>query len=137
MNTDLKAVFDMLLRVMKKEGTKPEDAVKRLYIFSDMEFDGCLSLGYSDTEGKVNTLLESIAKEWAAAGYELPSVVFWNLDARTQNIPALGGRFSYVSGLSPVMIETILSGGDGYTLMMMKNYISSFITAKELLTLIR
>ena len=120
MNTDLKAVFDMLLRVAKQKQTKAEDMPQRLYIFSDMEFDGCLSLGYSDTEGKVNTLLESIAKEWAAAGYELPPVVFWNLDARTQNIPALGGRFSYVSGLSPVMIETILSGKDGYDLMLAK-----------------
>ena len=120
MNTDLKAVFDMLLRVAKQKQTKAEDMPQRLYIFSDMEFDGCLSLGYSDTEGKVNTLLESIAEEWAAAGYELPPVVFWNLDARTQNIPALGGRFSYVSGLSPVMIETILSGKDGYDLMLAK-----------------
>ena len=119
MNTDLKAVFDMLLRVAKSNNTKAEDMPQRLYIFSDMEFDGCLSLGYCG-EGKVNTLLESIAKEWAAAGYELPPVVFWNLDARTQNIPALGGRFSYVSGLSPVMIETILSGKDGYDLMLAK-----------------
>lgn len=120
MNTDLKAVFDMLLRVAKQKQTKAEDMPQRLYIFSDMEFDRCLSLGYSTTEEKVDTLLESIAKEWAAAGYELPPVVFWNLNARTQNIPALGGRFSYVSGLSPVMIETILSGKDGYDLMLAK-----------------
>ena len=119
MNTDLKAVFDMLLRVAKQNDTKVQDMPQRLYIFSDMEFDGCLSLGYCG-EGKVNTLLENIAKEWAAAGYELPKVVFWNLDARTQNIPALGGRFSYVSGLSPVMIQTILSGKDGYDLMVEK-----------------
>ena len=120
MNTDLKAVFDMLLKVAKQKQTKAEDMPQRLYIFSDMEFDRCLNLGYSGTEEKVNSLLESIAKEWAAAGYELPPVVFWNLDARTQNIPALGGRFSYVSGLSPVMIETILSGKDGYDLMLAK-----------------
>ena len=120
MNTDLKAVFDMLLKVAKQKQTKAEDMPQRLYIFSDMEFDRCLSLGYDTTEGKVNTLLESIAKEWAAEGYELPPVVFWNLNACTQNIPALGGRFSYVSGLSPVMIETILSGKDGYDLMLAK-----------------
>ena len=120
MNTDLKAVFNMLLKVAKNNNTKTEDMPQRLYIFSDMEFDGCLSLGYNQTEGKINTLLENIAKEWAVAGYELPKVVFWNLDARTQNIPALGGRFSYVSGLSPIMIETILSGKDGYDLMLAK-----------------
>jgi hypothetical protein len=68
----------------------------------------------------METLLESIASEWAAAGYELPKVVFWNLRASENNIPALGGRFSYVSGYSMSMIETILSGKDGYDLMLEK-----------------
>ena len=55
-----------------------------------------------------------------AYGYELPRVIFWNLDARQNNIPALGGRVSYVSGFSINMVETILSGKDGYDLMMEK-----------------
>ena len=50
----------------------------------------------------------------------MPQVVFWNLDARTQNIPAMGGRFSYVSGFSMSMIESILSGKDGYDLCLEK-----------------
>ena len=65
-------------------------------------------------------LFETIAKRWAAYGYNLPRVIFWNLDARQENIPALGGRFSYVSGFSMNMVETILSGKDGYDLMMAK-----------------
>ena len=99
---------------------------QRLYIFSDMEFDGAFVGDYDGwgryrhTNDSMNTLLEDIAKEWAASGYELPSVVFWNLDARQNNIPMLSGRFSYVSGLSPVMIEQILSGKDGYDLMLAK-----------------
>ena len=132
MNTDIKAVFDMLLSVAKYENTKPEDMPERLYIFSDMQFDKCLTdgtrakdrWGYTryNTLGQqgMETLLESIASEWAAAGYELPKVVFWNLRASTNNIPALGGRFSYVSGFSMSMIETILSGKDGYDLMLEK-----------------
>lgn len=129
MNTDIKAVFDMLLKVAKQDNTKPEDMPERLYIFSDMQFDRCVTDGTKvkdrwsynyPTEQGMETLLESIASEWAAAGYELPKVVFWNLRASTNNIPALGGRFSYVSGLSPSMIETILSGKDGYDLMVAK-----------------
>ena len=132
MNTDIKAVFDMLLRVAKNNSTKAEDMPERLYIFSDMQFDRCLtdgtitkdswgyeSLKHFSAEG-METLLESIASEWAAAGYELPKVVFWNLRASKNNIPALGGRFSYVSGFSMSMIETILSGKDGYDLMLEK-----------------
>lgn len=130
MNTNIEAVFEMLLSIAKREGTKAEDMPQTLYIFSDMEFDGCITsgkaqrdrYGYSARLGRdgIETLLEGIAKDWAAAGYELPRVIFWNLDARSQNIPALGGRFSCVSGLSPVMIETILSGKDGYDLMLTK-----------------
>ena len=120
----------MLLRVAKREGTKAEDMPQTLYIFSDMEFDRCVTsgkasrdrYGYSNSLNRsgIETLLEGIAKDWAVAGYELPRVIFWNLDARTQNIPALGGRFSYVSGFSMSMVESILSGKDGYDLMLDK-----------------
>lgn len=128
--TNIEAVFDMLLNTATKDGVKKEDMPERLYIFSDMEFDQGIRIpnkqdsyyrpSVDTTEDAIGTLLEEIAKKWAAAGYELPSVVFWNLDARQNNIPMLSGRFSYVSGLSPVMIEQILSGKDGYDLMLAK-----------------
>ena len=120
LNTNLQAVFDMLLRTAQSKGVRPKDMPQKLYIISDMEFDGCLGFGYHCGEDRVNTLLEIIATEWAREGYELPKVVFWNLRASTNNIPALGGRFSYVSGFSMSMIETILSGKDGYDLMLEK-----------------
>lgn len=104
-NTNIEAVFDLLLRTAQSKNTKPEDMPTRLYILSDMEFDYGLDLRHGTS---IDTLLESIAKRWRAAGYELPQVVFWNLDARSNNIPAIGGRFSYVSGFSPVMIPQIL-----------------------------
>ena len=115
----------MMLKIAKREDTKPEDIPERLYILSDMEFNGCIS-DFDDgwrndtTEDKVETLLERIAKEWAAEGYKLPQVIFWNLDCRQNNIPALGGRFGYVSGFSPVILKNILTGRDGYDLMLDK-----------------
>ena len=122
MNTDLESVFKLLLRTAQKENTRPEDMPTRLYILSDMEFDGCLTDDWysHSSQDEVETLLEKIAREWKEAGYELPPVVFWNLQCRQSNIPAMGGRFSYISGLSPVMIQTILSGKDGYDLMIAK-----------------
>ena len=116
MSTDIEKVFAMLLKAAKREGTRKEDMPERLYIFSDMEFN-CAT---GNTKKENETLLEGIAKEWAREGYELPKVIFWNLDARSQNIPALGKRFSYVSGFSPSMVETILGGKDGYALMLEK-----------------
>lgn len=130
MNTNIEAVFNLLLDTAKRTNCPADEMPETLYIFSDMEFDGAMSCGdvqrsYSygyekrlRGEGAVNTLLEQIAQKWAANGYELPRVIFWNLNARSQNIPALGGRFSYVSGFSMSAIESVLSGKDGYDLMM-------------------
>ncbi len=64
--------------------------------------------------------MENIAKKWSAFGYKLPSIVFWNLNARNDNIPAIGPGFSYVSGFSPVMMQAILSGKDGLDLVLEK-----------------
>jgi hypothetical protein len=89
------------------------DMPDTLYVFSDMEFDEGLSV----PKNGIDTLLESIAKKWAVYGYKLPRVIFWNLAARNDNIPALNGRFGYVSGFSMSMVESVLSGKDGIALM--------------------
>lgn len=131
MNTNIEAVFNLLLTTALNQRTKPEDIPNRIYIFSDMEFDDCCSIGSKSydrwstghlirNESEMNTLLEQIRQKWATYGYTLPSVIFWNLDARNNNIPAIGDGFSYVSGFSPVMVEQILSGKDGIDLMLEK-----------------
>lgn len=133
-NTNIKAVFDMLLTTAMKKGVKPEDMPTKLYIFSDMEFDNCVTFGnkittrnfsyeydqYVNSIEEINSDLENIKKDWAAVGYKMPSIIFWNLKAAHNTIPAIGEGFSYVSGFSPVMVDTILSGKDGYDLMLEK-----------------
>lgn len=124
MNTNIEAVFNLLLSTAYKNNTRPEDMPTRLYIFSDMEFDRCMTCGsvfnlLSNKTG-IDTLFEAIRKKWATYGYELPDVIFWNLNARSENIPAIGKGFSYVSGFSPVMIKTILSGKSGWDLCLEK-----------------
>ena len=127
-STNVEAAMDLMLSVAIKNNVPASDMPTTLYIFSDMEFNSCMTCGPASA-GRwgggtyvhdTNTLFETMAKRWAAHGYELPRVIFWNLDARQENIPALGGRFSYVSGFSMNMVETILSGKDGYDLMMDK-----------------
>lgn len=126
--TNLKAVFDLLLKTAINQDTRVEDMPTRLYIFSDMEFDSCVSFDNYDSwgyyrmtsESSIKTGLESIKEEWARKGYKLPQVIFWNLNARNNNIPAIGEGFSYVSGFSASMIDCILTGKDGYDLMLEK-----------------
>lgn len=129
MSTNIQAVFNMLLSIASRKNVKPEDMPTRIYIFSDMEFNRCVSFGsstdswyhtYSTTINEINSDLENIKKEWNEHGYQMPSIVFWNLNAIKNHIPAIGEGFSYVSGFSPSMIECILSGKDGYDLMLEK-----------------
>ena len=135
-STNVEAAMNLILQTALKNNVPTEEMPEVLYIFSDLEFDACMTCEPATSErwdrgilspwGKgtlvkdTNTFFERLAQEWKAYGYELPRVIFWNLDSRTQNIPALGGRFSYVSGFSMNMLETIFSGKDGYMLMMMK-----------------
>lgn len=121
-NTDIESVFKLLLKTAKSKNTRREDMPERLYVLSDMEFDRGMNQPGAN-QNQINTLLEDIAQEWKEEGYELPQLIFWNLDARNPdgNIPMLkNARFGYISGFSPVMLKQILSGKDGYDLMIAK-----------------
>lgn len=123
-NTNIEAVFDLMLDVAKRPGVKEEDIPKSVIIISDMEFDSAVSSWGSRSNinsRNCETVLEGVARKWAAYGLELPHLIFWNVDARQNNIPMIGnGRVSYVSGFSPSIFETIMSGKTGYDLMMEK-----------------
>lgn len=128
MSTNLEAVFEMLLLTAKSKHVKPEDIVSKIYIFSDMEFNKCVTVNRNSKDyweldtsiSEVESDLEYIKKEWEAAGYKFPKIIFWNLDSRHNHIPMIGEGISYVSGFSPVLVETILGGKDGYDLMLEK-----------------
>ena len=121
-NTNIEAAFDLLLETAIKNNCSQEDLPQNLIVISDMEFDQARNYSWriSHLVSK-ETLMEGIAKKWAAAGYEMPHLIYWNVNARQNNIPMLGnGPISFVSGFSPVIFETIMSGKTGYDLMMEK-----------------
>ena len=104
MNTDVKAVMDLLLRTAKNAGLRQED-VPAVAILSDMEFDaGCGRPG--------EALFDEIAREWKEAGYSLPKIYFWNLGSRTGGIPIQFNEngVGLVSGYSQNTVRMLLSG---------------------------
>ena len=121
-NTNIEATFDMLLTTALQNGCSQSDLPENILILSDMEFDAGTGhgWGYGRQSWNPQTLMESIREKWARHGYRLPHLIYWNLQARQDNIPEkLGcGLVSYVSGMSPSIFETILSGKSGYELMM-------------------
>lgn len=121
-NTNIEATFDLLFDAARH--ANKDDIPKNVIVISDMEFDSATS-GWRSSSNinsrNAETVLEGIARKWAAYGIEMPHLIFWNVDARQNNIPMIGnGRISYVSGFSPSIFETIMSGKTGYELMMEK-----------------
>ena len=126
-NTNIEATFDMLLSTAIANHCTQDDLPQNIIVISDMEFDaGVGSRGWGSsnriTANNAETVMEGIARKWAAHGYTLPHMIYWNVDARQNNIPQdLGnGRVSYVSGMSPSIFSTIMTGKTGYDLMMEK-----------------
>lgn len=120
-STNVEAAMDVILEVAKRNHCRQDEIPQNLVIISDMEFNSCVtSNDYG--RGSVNeTLFEKIAAKFRANGYEMPHLIFWNVNARQNNIPMIGnGNVSYVSGFSPSIFETIMSGKTGYELMMEK-----------------
>lgn len=129
-NTNVEAAFDMMLKVALDNKCTQDEIPQNLIIISDMEFDGCVTSGEVSNDRWVigdrvernnTTLFENIAAKWARYGYEMPKLIFWNVNARHNNIPMIGNDcVSFVSGFSPSIFETIISGKSGYELMMEK-----------------
>lgn len=127
-NTDIEAVFDLLLNTAIKNHCTQEEIPQNIVIISDMQVDAARGIGrhYNYNTGRwetnpnipMETLMESIRRKWMANGYQLPHLVYWNVDARNNTILDGGDNVSYVSGFSPSIFQTILTGKTSYDLML-------------------
>ena len=104
-NTDIQAVFELILNTAVKHNIPKAEMPERLYIISDMEFDAC-------TENSNTTNFEHAKQIFAEKGYTLPQVVFWNVDSRHDQQPVSRNEQGVilVSGVSPRIFGMIRSG---------------------------
>ena len=80
MSTNLEAVFELLLKTAIDSDASQEEMPSAIYIISDMEFNQCVS--------KANkTLFDNAKDRFAAYGYELPAVVFHNVNSWHMQVP--------------------------------------------------
>lgn len=116
-NTNIKATFDLILNTARKHHLSQDDLPKNLIIISDMQFD------YADDwyENQARTLMENIENQWKRYGYEMPHLIYWNVNAASGggNIPMKDKNgVTYVSGASPSIFTSIMTGKNGVDLMM-------------------
>lgn len=118
-NTDLEAVFDLLLKTATKRGVNPNDIPKTIVVISDMEIDqGTGGWRYTGwTKQTAATEMEKIRQKWAAYGLKLPKLIYWNVESRNENtFLDSGPNVTFVSGMSPVIFKSVLTGKSGWEL---------------------
>jgi hypothetical protein len=103
MNTDLVKAMDKILSTAVAGGVPQEEMPEMLMIMSDMQFDQCAKFD--------DSAMQMIARKFEAAGYELPKIVFWNLNA-ADNVPVKydARGVALVSGFSPAIMVAVLGG---------------------------
>ena len=110
MGTNLHAAFEKILETAVKGQVTQAEMPEVLLILSDMQFNNCVR--YDDSA------IEMIERKYREAGYEMPKVVFWNLNAAYGNTPVAFDKSgaALVSGFSPAIVKPLLSGDlDGFT----------------------
>ena len=102
MSTDLNKAFETILEYAVKGKVDAEDMPSYVLVLSDMEFNQCAQ--YDDSA------LKMIQRKYKNAGYQVPNVVFWNLNAREKNVPVKYNEkgVALVSGFSPSIMASIL-----------------------------
>jgi hypothetical protein len=114
MNTDLHAVFvKLLLPLAVKNKIKQEDMIKRLFIFTDMQFDACSD---KTSAAAWETNYDAIERVYKEAGYEVPQIVFWDLSTgeglRTVEVESDRKGVAMMNGFSPAMLKVFMGEED-------------------------
>ncbi|KAL2940887.1 hypothetical protein RDABS01_029237 [Bienertia sinuspersici] len=105
-NTDFQKVFDVILSVAVQGKLAKEKMIKRVFVFSDMEFDEA-------SENPWETDYMVIQRKFEEKGYgdAVPEIVFWNLrDSRSIPVVKDQKGVALVSGFSKNMMKLFLDG---------------------------
>lgn len=125
-NTNIQAVFDLLLHTAVNCKAK-QNEIPDILIISDMEFDGHVcDNSCTQFSGSLDaTLFDKVGADWKAHGLELPGVIFWNVNSRTNAFPIQQNKYGVklMSGFSQNLLK-----------MAMSNKLDPFDALKEQLT---
>lgn len=105
-DTNVAKAFDLILDSAVKGNVDEAEMPTMILMLSDMEFNSY------NISGRSVDALEMIKSKYEDAGYKMPKLVFWNLNARLGNVPV---RFdetgtALVSGYSPSILTALLKG---------------------------
>ncbi|MEW8963233.1 DUF2828 family protein [Paraclostridium dentum] len=104
-NTNLEAALKLILDTAIKHKLTQEDMPKSLIIISDMQFDDA-TVSYGDM-----TFYDTMKEMYNRAGYEIPNIVFWQVDSRRDSFQVTSEYkgVQLASGQSPSVFKSILN----------------------------
>lgn len=123
MNTNFDAIFlDLLLPLAKKHAVPQEQMIKRIFVFTDMQFDASQDVTnhYAyPAPARRNTVdwetnHDIIERAYREAGYEMPQIVYWDLsnpgDHPGNTAPILAERkgVALLNGFSPSLLKVFM-----------------------------
>ena len=103
-NTDINKVFDLILNTAIKHHVPAENMVKNIIIISDMQFN------IFDAQNQIS-FTNFIKEKYKKAGYEMPCLIYWNVNNRTMPVAhALNddNNVKIISGFSQSVFDTII-----------------------------
>jgi hypothetical protein len=103
-STDVDAAFELILSRARSANVPAEEMPSVLYIVSDMQFNCCHSAN--------KTNLETWKEKFSRYGYEMPTIVFWNANARPGQSPVTvnDAGVVLVSGASAETFRSVIEG---------------------------
>lgn len=104
-NTNIQRVFELVLKAAVENHVPQEEMPAKIFIISDMEFDYC-------TEDCSLTNFEYAQKLFSEHGYQLPDLVFWNVNSRNRQQPVKinDQGVALVSGCNPRIFSMLKAG---------------------------
>lgn len=110
-NTNIEAVFDLILYIAVQNKIPKDKMIKNILIISDMEFDSAQRSWSNNVRVLSQSLFNIIKQRYVDAGYDLPKLVFWNVNSRTKTIPLVENELgvTLVSGFSQNVLKMVMS----------------------------
>lgn len=133
-NTDFIKVFEMLLADAKTRHITEQQMVKKIIVFTDMEFDSAHasnhshSYGRQETNKKYETAFDEIRTIYENEGLTLPQIIFWNLRDSKISFPVRQDTpgVALMNGFSSEMLKIFMDDGEITPIEIMKKAISKY-----------
>lgn len=126
--TNYQKVFQLILDRCLKNHVPKDEMPKRLFVFSDMQFDksyesDLIVRSNPDLIVRSNPGHQKMIIKYKNAGYDVPEIIFWNLRGNTIDFPAISdsnlgsnpdlsaSNISMISGFNPALLQLFIDNG--------------------------